>query len=119
MSHIIEYLSFKINFLKDKIHIFNFIFMQTILIIEDNHAIAESLKLYLQNSDFTIFLHFTGEHAVEKVAEVKPDLIILDINLPVMNGIAICSEIRKTLNTPIIILTARNSELDKITGLEL
>ena len=93
--------------------------MQNILIIEDNNAIAESLKLYLQNCDFTVFLHFTGEGALEKVFEIKPDLIILDINLPVLDGISICGMIRKSLNIPIIILTARNSELDKITWLEI
>ena len=89
--------------------------MQKILIIEDNNAIAESLKLYLQNCNFTVFLHFTGEYAIEKIQEIHPDLIILDINLPVIDGISICSAIRKILTIPIIILTARNSEMDKIT----
>jgi two-component system response regulator VicR len=89
--------------------------MQKILIIEDDKAIAESLKLYLENSNFKTFLFYTGLDAEKEVLKIEPDLLILDINLPFKSGIDICREIRKDSNLPIVMLTARNSELDKIT----
>lgn len=88
--------------------------MKKICIIEDDSGISASLKLYLENSDYEVALWNTGEKALDFIEETSPQLIILDINLPVMSGIEICREIRKTKNTPIIILTARGSESDRI-----
>lgn len=93
--------------------------MKKILIIEDDIWISTSLKLYLENSDFEIVLYHTGEKAVEFIRETSPDLIILDINLPEKNWIEITKELRKIDNTPIIMLTARWDEIDKITWLEV
>lgn len=93
--------------------------MKKIFIVEDDVGISESLKLYLENSDFKVVLHHTGEKAIEKISEENPDLVILDINLPVKSGIEICKELRETSSMPIIMLTAKTSELDKIAGFEV
>jgi len=88
--------------------------MKKIFIVEDDVGISESLKLYLENSDFKVVLHHTGEKAIERISEENPDLVILDINLPKKSGIEICKELRETSSIPIIMLTAKTSELDKI-----
>lgn len=93
--------------------------MKKILIIEDDKWISTSLKLYLENSDFEVFLHNEWFYAIEKISEVVPDLIILDINLPWKDGIEITKEYRQNWNIPIIMLTARSSELDRINWLEI
>lgn len=92
--------------------------MQKILIIEDDIWILNSLKLYLENSWFEVHIESSGENAINIILENNFDLIILDINLPVKNGITICSEVRKSSNIPIIMLTARNSEASKVIWLE-
>lgn len=93
--------------------------MQKILIIEDDVGISNSLKLYLENSNFEVSILNTGKNATQTILENKFDLIILDINLPEKNGITICTEVRLTSNIPIVMLTARDSELDKVIGLEI
>lgn len=93
--------------------------MKKILIIEDDKWISASLKLYLENSDFEVSLHYDWYDAIEVINNTKPDLIILDLNLPWKNGIDITKEYRLIWNTPIIMLTARSSELDRINGLEI
>lgn len=93
--------------------------MKKILIIEDDKWISASLKLYLENSDFEVFLHGEWLYAIEKIIEINPDLIILDINLPWKDGIEITKEYRLIWNIPIIMLTARSSELDRINWLEI
>lgn len=93
--------------------------MKKILIIEDDAWISASLKLYLENSNFDVILYNTWENAVDFIKKTKPDLIILDINLPEKDWIEITEELRKTDNTPIIMLTARDWEHDKITWLEV
>jgi DNA-binding response OmpR family regulator len=93
--------------------------MQKILIIEDDKWIAESLKLYLENSNFEVFMCHNWNEAINCVNKYVPDLVILDINLPWKNWIDICKEISPVKNLSIIMLTARSSELDKITWLEI
>ncbi|MCD5375209.1 response regulator transcription factor [Candidatus Gracilibacteria bacterium] len=92
--------------------------MKKIVIIEDDLGISASLKLYLENSDFNVITHNTGDKAPEFIISETPDLVILDINLPVMDGIEVCSEVRKHSEVPIIMLTARTGEMDRVTGLE-
>ncbi len=88
--------------------------MEKIYIVEDNFGILKSLELYLQNSWYEVFIQDTWLNAVENILEKKPDLVILDINLPWKNWIDICKEIRVKQNIPIIMLTARNTENDKL-----
>lgn len=93
--------------------------MQKLLIIEDDIWISNSLKMYLENSNFEVDIENSGKNAVEKILSNNYELIILDINLPYKDWITICQEVRKTSNIPIIMLTARNSELDRISWLEI
>ena len=89
-----------------------------ILIIEDDLGIANSLKLYLWGSWYEVDLLHTWEKAVEIILENNYNLIILDINLPVKDWITICQEVRATSQIPIVMLTARSSQIDKIEWLE-
>ena len=92
--------------------------MKKICIIEDDIGISSSLKLYLENSDFQVVTHNSWDGASDFVLEQEADLLILDINLPVKDWIEVCREIRIDSQIPIIMLTARSGEIDKITGLE-
>ena len=92
--------------------------MKKICIIEDDLGISASLKLYLENSDFQVVTHSSGGWASELILSEKPDLVILDINLPEKDGIEVCAEVRKESGVPIVMLTARGWEMDRITGLE-
>lgn len=93
--------------------------MRKILIIEDDKWISSSLKLYLENSNFDVYLHEEWNEAISVIETLKPDLVILDINLPWKNGIDITREYRLKWSIPIIMLTARSSELDRINWLEI
>lgn len=93
--------------------------MEKILIIEDDLGISTSLKLYLENSNFIAEVYNSWEWAIEKIKDFNPDLIILDINLPVKNWIEICKEVRDFSQVPIIMLTAKASENDRITWFDI
>lgn len=93
--------------------------MKKLLIIEDDIWIQTGLKLYIQNFDFEIDSHYTWEWASQKALEGNYDIILLDINLPIVSGIEICREIRKKSSVPIIMITARNEESDRVMGLEI
>jgi DNA-binding response OmpR family regulator len=93
--------------------------MKTILIIEDDLWISKSLKIYLENSWFEVFTYDTWEKAVETILDLKPDLVILDLNLPVKDWVEITKEVRNKSLIPIVMLTARDSDLDKIIWLEI
>ncbi len=93
--------------------------MKKILIVEDDIGISQSLKLYLENSDFSVLVHETWEWAVEAITKQSPDLVVLDINLPKKNGLEICSELRSISSVPVIMLTAQTGETDKVAGLEV
>lgn len=93
--------------------------MKKILIVEDDLWISSSLKLYLESSFYEVFLHHDWINALEKINKLNPDLVILDINLPEKSGNEIIVELRKTSSIPVIMLTARGWELDKINWLEL
>jgi len=93
--------------------------MEKILIIEDDIWICQSLKLYLENSNFEILIHHEWWEAINKIKKHDPDLIILDINLPTKNWIEICKQLRSFSEKPVVMLTARSWELDKITWLEI
>ncbi|WP_203248291.1 response regulator YycF [Sporosarcina beigongshangi] len=92
---------------------------KTILIVDDEKPIADILEFNLKKEGFTVFCAYDGEEALEKAEEVKPDLMLLDIMLPKRDGMEVCREIRKKYDFPIIMLTAKDSEIDKVLGLEL
>ncbi len=91
----------------------------TILVVEDEERVQQLVKLYLEKEGFTVDMAFDGKEAVKKARSGLPDLILLDIMLPEMDGWEVCKELRKTMSTPIIMLTARGDEFDRVMGLEL
>lgn len=90
-----------------------------ILICDDDPVVHESLALYLDNDNFTHTDAYDGRQGLEMAQTGNADLILLDVMMPEMSGLDVCREVRKTLSTPIIILTAKGEEIDKILGLEL
>ena len=90
-----------------------------ILIVDDDENICELLRLYLEKDGFETIVANDGEQAVDYASKYSPDLILLDIMLPKLDGWQVCREIRKTSETPIIMLTAKGETFDKILGLEL
>jgi two-component system, OmpR family, response regulator ResD len=90
-----------------------------ILIIEDEANIAQIIKLYLEQANFTALVANDGAAGLEMHAREHPDLVILDLMLPALDGMEVCRRIRAWANTPILMLTARQSEEDRIAGLEL
>lgn len=90
-----------------------------ILIVDDDENICELLRLYLEKDGFETVVANDGEQAVEYAAKYTPDLILLDIMLPKLDGWQVCREIRKSSDVPIIMLTAKGETFDKILGLEL
>jgi DNA-binding response OmpR family regulator len=90
-----------------------------ILVVEDEAAVARGLQYALQQEGWTVTLARTGEEALRLVEEHAPDLAILDVRLPGMSGFDLCRELRRTLTIPILMLTARVEEIDKVLGLEL
>lgn len=90
-----------------------------ILVVDDDINICELLQLYLENEGYTVFVANNGQEAVDKFHAKEPDLVLLDIMLPKMDGWQVCREIRKTSSAPIIMLTAKGETFDKVLGLEL
>ena len=93
--------------------------MSKILIIEDEEAIAELEKDYLELSGFTVEIENRGDTGLKRALEGDVDLFILDLMLPGMDGFEICREIRKAKNTPVILVSAKKDDIDKIRGLGL
>ncbi len=92
---------------------------KTILIVDDEKPIVDILVYNLQKEGYDTLEANDGELAIKLALEKKPDLILLDIMLPKMDGLAVCKRIRHTLNVPILMLSAKDEEIDKILGLEL
>src|SRR5690625_3423311 len=92
---------------------------ETILVVDDEQPIADILKFNLEKEGYHVILAHDGEEAIERALADEPDLILLDIMLPKKDGNEVCREIRKTHHMPIIMLTAKDSEIDKVLGLEL
>lgn len=91
---------------------------RSILIVEDERQIAELIRDYLEQAGFTVSILERGDQVIPLVKAKPPDLILLDIMLPGMDGMEICREVRKFSNVPIIMLTARVEEIDRLIGLE-
>ena len=90
-----------------------------ILVVDDDLNICELLKLYLENDGYVVYTANDGKQAVDMFKNKTPDLLLLDIMLPKMDGWQVCREIRKTSSVPIIMLTAKGETFDKVLGLEL
>ena len=90
-----------------------------ILIVDDEKNIVDILKFNLKKEGFTTIEAYDGEQAVELAFNENPDLILLDVMLPKMDGFTVCRKLRQSLTTPIIMLTAKEEEVDKVLGLEL
>jgi DNA-binding response OmpR family regulator len=92
---------------------------QTVLIVEDETSIASFVSLYLKNAGYTPRAVTTGSAALSSIVAETPSLVILDLNLPDMDGVEVCRRIRKSSDVPILMLTARDEDVDKIIGLEV
>lgn len=90
-----------------------------VLIVDDEKNIVEILKFNLQKDGFDTIEAYDGEAGLEMAISKRPDLILLDIMLPKMDGFTVCRKIRQTMSTPILMLTAKEEEVDKVLGLEL
>lgn len=90
-----------------------------VLIIEDEKAISDIIKFNLAKEGFDIETAYDGEMGLKKALEWKPDLILLDIMLPIMDGFQVCKKVREVSSVPILMLTAKEEEVDKVLGLEL
>src|SRR3972149_10392449 len=90
-----------------------------VLIVEDEPKIIELLKLYLERESYQVVTAEDGKKGLELFQRERPDLIILDLMLPGMDGMEVCKNIRKVSHIPIIMLTAKGEEIDRILGLEL
>lgn len=90
-----------------------------ILIVDDDKNICELLRLYLEKEGFETVMAYDGEAAIKMVSSQKPNMVLLDIMLPKLDGWQVCREIRKTSSVPIIMITAKGETFDKVLGLEL
>jgi DNA-binding response OmpR family regulator len=93
--------------------------MKTILVVDDEVKITQLLRDYLESAGFAVISAQDGKTALSRARTEKPDLIVLDLGLPQLDGLDFTREYRKASNTPIIMLTARSEETDKLVGLEL
>lgn len=90
-----------------------------ILVVDDDNNICELLRLYLEKEGYGVILSHDGEEALVKFNALKPDVVLLDIMLPGLDGWQICREIRKKSNIPVLMITAKQETFDKVLGLEL
>ena len=90
----------------------------SVLIVEDDRNISELLQLYLEKEGYAVTIASDGGKGLEKFRAIKPDLVLLDVMMPVMDGWAVCRAIRAESQTPIIMLTAKGETDDKVTGLK-
>ena len=90
-----------------------------ILVVEDDRNISDLIRMYLEKEGFEVQTVFDGGSAVEAFRSWEPDMVLLDIMLPVMDGWAVCGKIRETSRTPIIMITAKSEVFDRIQGLEM
>lgn len=93
--------------------------LQKILIVEDDSKIVRTLRLYLEEANFAVVAVYRGSEAMPAFRRERPDLVILDLNLPEVDGLQVCRSLRRDSNVPVIMLTARVDEADRLIGLEL
>jgi DNA-binding response OmpR family regulator len=93
--------------------------LSTILVVDDEKNIVQLVRMYLANEGYEVEVAQTGAEALDKARQVKPSLIVLDLMLPQINGLDVCKQLRHESDVPIIILTARGDDVDRIVGLEI
>jgi DNA-binding response OmpR family regulator len=93
--------------------------MKTVLVVDDERHIVDLVRLYLEKDGFAVVAAHDGPEALERHARHDPDLVILDVMLPKLDGFEVCREIRRRGDTPVLMLTARDDDVDAIVGLEL
>lgn len=92
---------------------------QTVLVVEDEDAFVEALQLSLPNEGFTVQVARDGAEALQRFDEINPDIVLLDLMLPRISGVDVCREIRTKSKVPIIMVTAKSTEVDTVVGLEV
>ncbi|AIQ43586.1 VanR-ABDEGLN family response regulator transcription factor [Paenibacillus sp. FSL R7-0312] len=93
--------------------------IENILVVDDEQAITDLIEIYLKNENYNVTKFYNGQDALRYIEREKVDLAILDVMLPDMNGFTVCQRIRENHHFPVIMLTAKDEETDKITGLTL
>jgi DNA-binding response OmpR family regulator len=93
--------------------------VSTILVVDDEKHISQLVRMYLTSEGFTVEVAHDGKEALEKARSIKPNLIVLDLMLPEIGGLDVCKQLRRDSDVPIIILTARGDDVDRIVGLEI
>ncbi|MFM6980487.1 MAG: response regulator [Micrococcales bacterium] len=93
--------------------------MTKVLVVEDEQTLRETLAYLLEREGYEVEVAADGKQAIEQFVKTEPELILLDLMLPGLNGNDVCRQIRQTSNVPIIMLTAKDTELDKVLGLEI
>ena len=91
----------------------------TVLVVDDEHNIADLVELYLARDGYRVLKTDTGQGALDAVARERPRLVVLDVGLPDVDGLEVCRRLRASSQVPVIFLTARDSEIDRVLGLEL
>jgi DNA-binding response OmpR family regulator len=91
----------------------------TILVVDDERNIADLVELYLERDGFRVVKAHTGESALDAIGRERPSLVVLDVGLPDLDGLEVCRRIRHSSQVPVIFLTARDGEVDRVLGLEL
>ena len=90
-----------------------------VFVVDDEKSIRDLIKLYLEKENFRVTLFDSGKNVLEEFKNQKPDLLVLDIMIPETDGLELCREIRKTSEVPIVFVSARDEEFDRVLGLEL
>ncbi|CUS25328.1 two component transcriptional regulator [Paucilactobacillus oligofermentans DSM 15707 = LMG 22743] len=93
--------------------------MKKVLVVDDEKPISDIIKFNLEKEGYDVVVAYDGEEAIQKVEDEAPDLIVLDLMLPKIDGLEVAKQVRAKKTTPIIMVTAKDSELDKVLGLEL
>ena len=93
--------------------------MKHIFVVDDERNIRDLIRKYLEKENFKVTVFEDGQNLISEINRLKPDLLVLDIMMPKIDGLEICKEIRKNIEIPIVFVSARDEELDRILGLEL
>ena len=117
--HLVECIKKNENFLIQDIKEVLFLAQNSVLLVDDDPKIAKFLRSYFEAEGFSVFTASDGMMALQMYRDLKPDILVLDLMLPKVTGLDVCRQIRKESDTPILMLTARDDETDRLIGLEL